>query len=103
MGFLLPPVSGEPHMLRSRSVCLFLAASLLAHAARAEGPFRYPEARLGKGELKYVNGLPVLTVAGTPEEIGTQLGVLGAKPARRMLDYPDDLLKHFHAELARPW
>ena len=48
-------------------------------AAGAE-PFRYPEARFGKGELRYVNGLPVLTVAGTPEEMGEQVGKLAALP-----------------------
>jgi predicted choloylglycine hydrolase len=73
---------------------LFLAAPLSA----AE-PFRFPEARYGKHELKYINGLPVLTVSGTPAEIGDAIGVLAVRPGRRMLGYPEDLLQHFHLHL----
>jgi predicted choloylglycine hydrolase len=69
---------------------LFFAAPVLA----AE-PFRFPEARYGKHELQYINGLPVLTVSGTPAEIGDAVGVLAARPGRRMLDYPEDVLRHF--------
>jgi isopenicillin-N N-acyltransferase like protein len=46
---------------------------------------RFPEAKSGKGELKYVNGFPVLTVEGTPEEIGDQFGELALKPAKKPL------------------
>jgi hypothetical protein len=60
----------------------------------AEG-FHYPEARYGKGELKYRNGLPVLVVAGTPEEIGEQTAVLAVKPGIRVLTYPEDVLRIF--------
>ncbi len=53
---------------------------LLAPAARADEPFRFPEGTHGKGELKYRSGLPVLSAVGTPEEIGEQIGVLALKP-----------------------
>jgi isopenicillin-N N-acyltransferase-like protein len=56
-------------------------------------PFRFPQARHGRGELVYRDGIPVLRVAGTPEEIGGQLGVLGVRPAPRLLDFPEDLLR----------
>ncbi|HKA06687.1 MAG TPA: C45 family peptidase, partial [Gemmataceae bacterium] len=46
---------------------------------------RFPEAKSGKGELKYVNGIPVLTLDGTPEEIGTQFGELALVPAKKPL------------------
>lgn len=74
---------------------LVLSALLFASAAlRAEDPaFRYPEGKHGAGELRYVNGIPVLSVAGSPEEIGEQVAVLGVKPARRLLAYPRDFLK----------
>jgi len=49
-------------------------------AAAADEPFRFPEAKHGKGELRYIDGIPVLTLAGTPEEIGEQMGTL-TKPA----------------------
>src|SRR5262245_10888322 len=46
---------------------------------------RFSEAKAGKGELKYVNGIPVLTLEGTPEEIGTQFAELALKPAKKPL------------------
>src|SRR5262245_51391215 len=46
------------------------------------GENRFPEARSGAGELKYVNGIPVVTLAGSPEEIGKQYGELVLKPAK---------------------
>jgi hypothetical protein len=42
-------------------LCLFPATST------AEEPFRFPEAKHGKGTLKYINNLPVLIVEGAPE------------------------------------
>ena len=60
-------------------LCLALTFPSLARAAE---PFRYPEAKHGKGELRYVNGIPVLTVRGRPEEIGEQVGVLGLRPIK---------------------
>ena len=69
-----------------------------AESVRAKPkPFRYPEGKCDKAELKYVNGLPVLTVEGTPEEMGAAVGTLALKPARRVLDYPQGLLKYFSA------
>jgi predicted choloylglycine hydrolase len=64
-----------------------------ANLAPAAEPFRYPEGRHGKGELRHVNGLPVLFVEGTPEEMGEQIAVLGVKPAARLINYPKDFLK----------
>jgi hypothetical protein len=66
---------------------------LPTRAAEPEKPFQYPEARVRNGELKYRNGLPVLVVSGTPEEIGTAVGTLGLKPSQRTLNYPLELLK----------
>jgi hypothetical protein len=66
-------------------------------------PFRYPEGRHGAGELRYINGLPVLTVGGGPEEVGEAVGALAVRPAPQMTDYPDDSLRHFWAGwLRRP-
>lgn len=67
---------------------LFLAPSFLSAAE----PFRFPEKEHGKGRLQYVNGLPVLTVEGTPEQIGEQAAALAVKPGERILAYPKDLL-----------
>jgi hypothetical protein len=56
-------------------------------------PFRYPEGKHGKGELRYRNGLPVLVVAGTPEEMGEQAGVLAVRPAAGLLGQFKGFLK----------
>jgi isopenicillin-N N-acyltransferase like protein len=69
---------------------------------RVAETFRYPEAKHGKGSLKYINGLPVLTLEGTPEEIGEQHGVLALKPASKLLQYPRELLKAHSVEIAWP-
>ncbi len=76
--------------------CALVVAGLLAAPGRADPTFRYPEGRSGRGELRYINGLPVLLVAGSPEEIGNPAGVLAVRPGERMLSYPEDLLRHFH-------
>src|SRR5688572_14247253 len=57
-------------------------------------PFRFSAARHDRGELMYHDGVPVLRVAGTAEEIGRQLAVLSVRPAPRLLGFPEDLLQH---------
>jgi hypothetical protein len=64
-------------------------------SARAEPPFRFPEGRYGKAELRYVNDIPLLGVEGTPEEIGEAVGLLALGPGRRVARYPEDLLRAF--------
>src|SRR5439155_10551016 len=78
-------------------------AVLVAPAAAAEKPFRYPEGKHGKGELKYVNGVPVLTVEGTPEEIGAQIGVLAIKPVGGFEKLFKEFLKFQRAEKLWPF
>jgi hypothetical protein len=83
-------------------VVAVLLSGLVPGRSGAAEPFRYPERRLGKGELRYLSGVPVLTVEGGPEEIGRQVGVLGVKPATRLLGYPKDFLKAFGLEVTWP-
>ncbi|HEV3260680.1 MAG TPA: C45 family peptidase, partial [Gemmataceae bacterium] len=89
-------------MSRRRLVCVFLALGLAATCARAAGAFRYPEGEHGPAQLKYTNGLPVLVVEGTPEEMGKQLAALTSKPAAQLTRYLKDLLKKQHLDLAWP-
>src|SRR5262245_85160 len=79
-----------------------LILCLVPTLGQAEGPFRYPEGKHGSGALKYVNSIPVLTVAGSPEEIGDQIGALATKPGARLLTYPKEVLKLFNASLTWP-
>jgi hypothetical protein len=82
------------------SLTLMLLLILAPAASLAGEPFRFPEAKHGKGSLRYVSGIPVLTVAGTPEEIGEQAGVLALKPGAKLLTYPHELLKGIGGDLA---
>jgi isopenicillin-N N-acyltransferase-like protein len=75
------------------AICI---TGLFAVGVPAGQPFRYPEGKHGKAELKCINGLPVLQVEGSPEEIGEAIGVLALRPAQKMTGYPKDLLAHYY-------
>lgn len=73
------------------------------HASGAEEiPFRFPEGELDGASLKYRNGVPVLTVAGSPERIGRQVAKLAAVPAARLLKYPKEALRYWSVEFLWP-
>jgi predicted choloylglycine hydrolase len=80
------------NLRRSCFYCLAILClgSITASAAEL---FRFPEGRYGKGELRYINGMPVLTAAGTPEEIGAQIGALAVKPSLPLVAHFDEFLK----------
>src|SRR5262245_16865728 len=95
------PMTRPPHVTTRVFVLLLpLAATLPAGAAE---PFRYPEARAGKGELKTVAGIPVLLIQGTPEETGEQLGLLALKPASGVLKLLDGFVKERGWEKVYPF
>jgi isopenicillin-N N-acyltransferase-like protein len=85
-----------------RLVCLILSGLLFSGPATGADPFTYPAGTFGKGELKHINGLPVLIVAGGPEEIGEAVGALALHPAEKLTSYADDLLDHYHVSFLRP-
>src|SRR5262249_5463022 len=85
--------SGSAPMFRLRCL-LILLLPLVWSPARAGEPFRFPEGKHGPGQLKYMNGIPVLMVEGTPEQIGEQLAVLSGKPSSRLLAFPQELIAH---------
>jgi predicted choloylglycine hydrolase len=87
---------------RITGIVLVLVGLLCANSIQAETPFRFPEAKHGKGEMKYEKGIPILTVQGTPEEIGEQVGILAIKPAKRVLDYPRLLLERWEMQSMLP-
>ncbi len=76
--------------MRSLAVLLFVALPLLA-ADPAHPVFK--EGKHKGGELKLVEGLPVVTVSGTPGEIGEQLGELIGKNATDPNPVLDDFLE----------
>jgi len=87
-------------MIQNRRSVLLLSLWLGLFAPCVAGePFRYPAARQSdKAELQYINGLPVLVVSGSPEELGKAAGLLALAPAQRVIDYPRDLLKFHRVE-----
>jgi isopenicillin-N N-acyltransferase-like protein len=66
-----------------RSFCVWASIAFIVavcgHAVAAE-PSVFDAAKHKSGELQFIEGLPVVTVEGTPEEIGEQLGTLFKKP-----------------------
>ena len=78
--------------------CLCLAGNALA----ADDTRHFSEARFEKGELRYINGLPVLTVEGTPQEIGRQQGALTADVAVHIMAHPGNLLRKVEREESLP-
>jgi hypothetical protein len=89
-------------MPRLRLLPLLVLFLLLPGPARSGEPFRYPEGEHGKGSLKYVNGVPVLVVEGTPAEIGEQFGVLAIKPVARLQAVVKEFIKVRGWEAAYP-
>jgi isopenicillin-N N-acyltransferase like protein len=79
---------------------LLIFSTLLYHpspvAAVEERPFQ--EGRFEGGQLRYINDLPVLTVAGTPAEIGRQKAALTGEVARKLADYPKQLMRTGNGE-----
>src|SRR5437763_17113936 len=65
--------------------------------------FRFPEASHNGALLRHHEDVPVLSVEGTPQEIGEAVGVLAVRPAPMMSAYPDDLLRHYRVRWLRPY
>ena len=72
---------------------LALLLILAVSAARAAETRSFTEGRSGGGELKYINDLPVLIVAGTPEEMGGQAAILTGEVVKKLTDYPRKLVQ----------
>jgi isopenicillin-N N-acyltransferase-like protein len=71
----------------------FLAwLALGAASSSCAEPFSFVEGTFEQGRLRYLNGLPVLEVQGTPEEMGRQQAMLVSDAARRLICFPAELL-----------
>ncbi|HUG92132.1 MAG TPA: C45 family peptidase [Planctomycetaceae bacterium] len=77
--------------LPCRLASLILLALSCGVLAAAE-PFRFPERTYKQAELKYVHGLPVMILQGTPEQIGEQQAALVADVVRPLMAYPKKVL-----------
>lgn len=86
-------------MVRFNIMLLLLSVSLpgCATVLSDQLPFQFPEGRHGKAELRYDHDIPVLTVEGSPEEMGEQIAKLALNSAPKLAEYPHDLLNKFWA------
>lgn len=79
------------------------AVLLLLGAARGVAEDRaYTEGTHGKGSLRYVGGIPVVTLVGTPEQIGGQEAALVLGVARPLLGLPRQILEDRVASVGWP-
>jgi len=60
------------------------------------------EAKHGRGELRYVDGVPVVILVGTGTEMGEQRAALVAMPGAAMLEFPRKLFTAMGAEKLWP-
>src|SRR5262245_7638328 len=91
-----------PRHSRLLTVPLFLAVLALPASAKETKSRLYPEGKFGKGELRYVEGLPLLIVEGTPDEIGEQVGKLAVRHTGQLEKYLKEFLKANRAEKLWP-
>lgn len=89
-------------MSRTRLLGALVLALCVSASLLAEEPFRYPVGKHGKGELKYIDGVPVLLVEGKPAEIGEQTALLTATANQKLLAYPRDYLKSMKMDFSWP-
>jgi isopenicillin-N N-acyltransferase like protein len=75
-----------------RFLLLALLLNLIPGNLQADEPFRFPEGTYREGSLKYVNGLAVLTLKGTPKQMGEQAAKLVAEPSKKLLGFPEELI-----------
>ncbi|MGE3804321.1 MAG: hypothetical protein AB7K24_06580, partial [Gemmataceae bacterium] len=83
-------------------------ASLAQAGAQADAELFRPEqdpfapGQHAAGNLRIIDGIPVLSVQGSPDEIGTQVGALTRTPLQRMITFPRRYLTHFGYGAAYP-
>jgi isopenicillin-N N-acyltransferase like protein len=68
--------------------------ALCAPAFAAEQS-KFTPAKIPNAELRFVDGIPLATVSGTPEEIGEQLGTLFKKPIAELMAKRDEVSRGF--------
>jgi isopenicillin-N N-acyltransferase like protein len=84
-------------MRRWMLCCVVMLA--LVSAVQAQSP-PVKAAKSGKGELRQVEQVPVLSVAGTPQELGEQEAQLVAERAKVLLGFGPALVKRRLGDLA---
>ena len=86
-------------MLSRLAFALLLFVPAVVSAAE---PRPFPEAKSGKGELRYVDQVPVLILRGKPAEMGEQFGKLAIENAPDLLGLHERFLKDAGQEKRYP-
>lgn len=84
---------------RTLSVVALIVAAPLVGADELKS---FPAAKHGKGELRYIDKVPVLVVRGTPAEMGEQFGILAIRNAPDLHALHNQFLKDANQEAAYP-
>src|SRR5580698_7229096 len=78
---------------------IFLFIPTVSFAGDAK---KFPEATYGKGELRYIDDVPVLIVRGKPTEMGEQFGKLAIENAPDLMGLHERFLKDAGQEKRYP-
>jgi predicted choloylglycine hydrolase len=79
-------------LISRRWFCFLLALAAPCSLLDAAAQLPFQEGRCEKGELKYINHLPVLILEGTPEEMGKQEAALIGAVFKDVDSYPQRLM-----------
>src|SRR5262245_13456171 len=83
-----------------KSICLALLVASFATIVSAAEPSRYTPGQCKSARLQFIEGLPVVTVAGTSEEMGDQLGTLLKKPLGELMSKKEEIAHGFGLQQA---
>jgi predicted choloylglycine hydrolase len=81
---------------------LLLALFLVSAPVRADAPKTFPAAKHKAGELRHVDGVPVLTLRGKPVDMGEQFGILAIRNAPDLTTLHQQFLKDSGQEKMYP-
>jgi len=81
-----------PRFVLTLAACAVASFASIAQSAEL-GPKTFPEAKHGKGDLRYVDGVPVLMLRGKPAEMGEQFGKLAVENAPDLSGLHERFLK----------
>jgi hypothetical protein len=83
------------YRLTRRLLAVAALLVLIASAVSAAEPSLFQPGQCRSANLKFIDGIPVVTASGTPEEIGQDLGVLLKEPLTTLMDKKNDIAHGF--------
>ena len=80
---------------RAASLVVLVLVAALATAAHSAPPTPFTPGKHGPASLEFVSGVPLLTVSGSPAEMGEQAGVLVGSALRPLLARQQEIFAGF--------